>query len=215
MSSGMVWARADRPLRVMFEVSTTESFANSTKFPALNALPDSDLAVKRLIDGLPADQDIFYRLQLADLSDINTTSEPMTGRFRTAPSSRRDIRFAWSGDTAGQGWGIDETGMKTYSTMARHTPDFFIHSGDTIYADGAMNDEVELKDGSKWKNTVLIDEKRKVAETLNEFRGQWKYNLMDSHVRELNAICPTFFQWDDHEVVNNWSDSKDLTGDDK
>ena len=215
MSSGMVWARADRPSRVMFEVSTTESFANSTKFPALNALPDSDLAVKRLIDGLPADQDIFYRLQLADLSDINTTSEPMTGRFRTAPSSRRDIRFAWSGDTAGQGWGIDETGMKTYSTMAKHTPDFFIHSGDTIYADGAMNDEVELKDGSKWKNTVLIDEKRKVAETLNEFRGQWKYNLMDNHVRELNAICPTFFQWDDHEVVNNWSDSKDLSGDDR
>ena len=78
-----------------------------------------------------------------------------------------------------------------------------------------MNDEVELKDGSKWKNTVLIDEKRKVAETLNEFRGQWKYNLMDNHVRELNAICPTFFQWDDHEVVNNWSDSKDLTGDDR
>jgi len=215
MSSGMVWTRADRPSRVMFEVSTTESFADSTKFPALNALPDSDFAVKRLIDGLSADQDIFYRLQLADLSDINTTSEPMTGRFRTAPSSRRNIRFAWSGDTAGQGWGIDETGMKTYSTMAKHTPDFFIHSGDTIYADGPMLDEVELKDGSKWKNAVLIDEKRKVAETLNEFRGQWKYNLMDSHVRELNAVCPTFFQWDDHEVVNNWSDSKDLTGDDR
>ncbi|MCO5135611.1 MAG: alkaline phosphatase D family protein [Phyllobacteriaceae bacterium] len=215
MSSGMVWTRADRPSRVMFEVSTTESFADSTKFPALNALPDSDFAVKRLIDGLSADQDIFYRLQLADLSDINTTSEPMTGRFRTAPSSRRNIRFAWSGDTAGQGWGIDETGMKTYSTMAKHTPDFFIHSGDTIYADGPMMDEVELKDGSKWKNAVLIDEKRKVAETLNEFRGQWKYNLMDEHVRELNAVCPTFFQWDDHEVVNNWSDSKDLTGDDR
>ena len=215
MSSGMVWTRADRPSRVMFEVSTTESFADSTKFPALNALPDSDFAVKRLIDGLSADQDIFYRLQLADLSDINTTSEPMTGRFRTAPSSRRNIRFAWSGDTAGQGWGIDETGMKTYSTMAKHTPDFFIHSGDTIYADGPMMDEVELKDGSKWKNAVLIDEKRKVAETLNEFRGQWKYNLMDSHVRELNAVCPTFFQWDDHEVVNNWSDSKNLMGDDR
>ena len=26
---------------------------------------------------------------------------------------------------------------------------------------------------------------------------------------------PTFFQWDDHEVVNNWSDSKDLTDDDR
>ncbi|MCC2111988.1 MAG: alkaline phosphatase D family protein, partial [Hyphomicrobiales bacterium] len=88
-------------------------------------------------------------------------------------------------------------------------------SGDTIYADGPMKDEVELKDGSKWANKVLIDEKRKVAETLDEFRGQWKYNMMDEHVRAMNAVCPTFFQWDDHEVVNNWSDAKDLSGDDR
>lgn len=215
MSSGMIWTRVDRPSRIMMEYSTTESFSNVVKFPAMNALPDTDLAVKRLVDGLPSDQDIFYRFVAADLQDINNTSEPITGRFRTGPASRRNIRFAWSGDTAGQGWGIDETGMKTYATMARHQPDFFLHSGDTVYADGAMTDEVDLKDGAKWVNKVLIDEKRKVAETLDEFRGQWKYNMMDEHVRALNAICPTFFQWDDHEVLNNWSDSKDLSGDDR
>ena len=71
------------------------------------------------------------------------------------------------------------------------------------------------KDGSKWKNRIVIDEKRKVAETLDEYRGQWKYNMLDDHVRALNAICPTFFQWDDHEVLNNWSSSKDLTADDR
>ncbi len=27
-TSGMIWTRADRPTRVMFDVSTTESFAN-------------------------------------------------------------------------------------------------------------------------------------------------------------------------------------------
>ena len=78
-----------------------------------------------------------------------------------------------------------------------------------------MKDEVE-KDGKLiWKNTTLIEEKRKVAETLDEFRGQWKYNMMDEHVQAMNALCPTFFQWDDHEVVNNWSDAKDLSGDDR
>jgi len=214
-NSGMIWTRVDRPSRINMEISTVESFENAIKLPPMNALPDTDFAAKRLIENLPSDQDIFYRFSAADLSDINTVSEPITGRFRTAPASRRNIRFAWSGDTAGQGWGIDETGMKTYATMSKHEPDFFLHSGDTIYADGAMQDEVELKDGSKWINTVLIDEKRKVAETLDEYRGQWKYNLMDEHVRALNAICPTFFQWDDHEVVNNWSDSKDLSGDDR
>lgn len=214
-TSGMIWARADKPSRVMFEVATTSNFSDARKLPPMHALPGSDFSVKRLLTDLPSDQDIFYRMQLADLSDINVTSEPITGTFKTAPSARRDIRFAWSGDTAGQGWGIDDEGMITYATMARHEPDFFIHSGDTVYADGPMQDEVELKDGSKWKNTVLIDEKRKVAETLDEFRAQWKYNMMDRHVQAMNAVCPTYFQWDDHEVVNNWSDSKDMMADDR
>ncbi len=214
-ASGMIWTRTDRPARVMVEISTTESFADARRLAPLNALRESDYAVKRLIEGLPSDQDIFYRFTAADLSDVNAVSEPVVGRFRTAPTSRRSVRFAWSGDTAGQGWGIDEDGMRTYATMAQHQPDFFIHSGDTIYADGPMKDEVE-KDGQViWKNAVLIPEKRKVAETLDEFRGQWKYNLMDEHVRAMNASVPTFFQWDDHEVVNNWSDSKDLMSDDR
>jgi len=213
--SGMIWTRTDRPARVMFEYATRESFTNAVQLPAIDALPSSDFAVKRLLSELPADQDIFYRMTAVDLSDTNAVSEPVIGRFKTAPMARRNVRFAWSGDTAGQGWGIDDEGMATYATMARHTPDFFIHSGDTIYADGPMKDEVE-KDGTViWKNTTLIDEKRKVAETLDEFRGQWKYNMMDEHVQAMNAICPSFFQWDDHEVVNNWSDSKDLSGDDR
>jgi alkaline phosphatase D len=213
--SGMIWTRTDRPARVMMEVSTTESFANARQLAPMTAMPESDFAVKRLIDGLPSDQDIFYRFVAADLNDMQATSEPIVGQFRTAPTARRDVRFAWSGDTAGQGWGIDDEGMRTYATMAQHRPDFFIHSGDTIYADGPMQDEVE-KDGKLiWKNSTLIEEKRKVAETLDEFRGQWKYNMMDEHVRAMNAICPTFFQWDDHEVVNNWSDAKDLISDDR
>ena len=215
MMSGMIWTRTDRPAKVTMEVATTESFSDARRLAPLDALPESDFAVKRLVDGLPAGQDVFYRFTAADLSDINAVSEPITGRFRTAPGSRRSIRFAWSGDTAGQGWGIDDTGMKTYAAMAGHEPDFFLHSGDTIYADGPMEDEVE-KDGQViWKNAVLIPEKRKVAETLDEYRGQWKYNMMDEHVVAMNAAVPTFFQWDDHEVVNNWSASKDLTADDR
>ena len=215
MTSGMIWTRTDRPAQVRMEIATTESFADARQLAPLTATPETDFAVKRLVEGLPSDQDIFYRFVAADLNDLKATSEPIIGQFRTAPASRRDVRFAWSGDTAGQGWGIDETGMKTYATMAQHRPDFFIHSGDTIYADGPMQDEVTRDGAVIWKNTVLIDEKRKVAETLDEYRGQWKYNMMDEHLRAMNAVCPTFFQWDDHEVVNNWSASKDPMGDDR
>jgi len=211
--SGMIWTRADRPARVHFEIATRESFADARRLAPLDALPESDLAVKRLVEGLPPGQDCFYRLTLEDLSEPNLLSEPLVGRFRTAPVKRRDIRFAWSGDTAGQGWGIDDTGMLTYASMAQHEPDFFIHSGDTIYADGPMNDEAPLEGGGVWRNRIVTDEKRKVAETLDEFRGQWKYNLLDTHLRSFNASIPTFFQWDDHEVTNNWSPSKSLAGD--
>lgn len=213
-AGGMVWTRVDRPSRVLLEVSTTESFADARRVAVLNALPESDLAVKCAIDGIAADQEVFYRFTPADLSDINAVGQPITGRFRTAPTEKRNIRFGWSGDTGGQGWGIGDEGMKTYATMGQHELDFFIHSGDTIYADGPIKAEQDHANGV-WKNTVLIPEVEKVAETLDEFRGRYKYNQMDRHVQEFCASVPFYYQWDDHEVTNNWSPGKDLTADDR
>ena len=212
-SSGMIWARADRPVEIAVEYSTTESFTNPMRGPVLKAGRQTDCAAKHLLTELLPDQDIFYRLTATDPYSSHLVSESIIGRFRTAPLRRRSVRFAWSGDTAGQGWGIDDVGMKTYSTMLLHEPDFLIHSGDTIYADGPIPDEIRLRDGTVWKNRIVTDEKRQVARTLDEYRGQWKYNMLDRHVLNFNAQVPTFFQWDDHEVLNNWSASTDLRDD--
>jgi alkaline phosphatase D len=170
---GVVWARADRPSQMMVEVATTESFANARALPPVAALPESDFTAKLLLENLPAGQDIFYRVRFRDLSHTGVSSEPVVGRFRTAPSDRRDVSFVWGGDVAGQGWGInpDDGGMVTFATMRKHRPDFLLHSGDTIYADGIIPGEVKLADGKIWKN-VTIPEKAKVAETLDEFRGR-------------------------------------------
>ncbi len=215
-NAGVIWARADRASRALVEVSTTASFANAVRLAPINALEPRDFTVKRLLTGLPSDQDIFYRITFEDLTSDRATSAPVVGHFRTAPASRRAVRFAWSGDTAGQGWGIDEAhgGMLTYATMAKHNPDFFIHSGDTVYCDGPIAAAKKMPDGGTW-NSVVGEGVEKVAESLDEFRGRWKYNMLDAHVRALNAQVPTFFQWDDHEVVDNWSDAKDLSGDDR
>jgi len=138
VDSGVVWARADRPSRMQVEIATTDSFKDIRQGVFVDALPESDFTAKTLIEGLPAGQDIFYRIRFQDLSSPTVTSEPVVGRFRSAPADRRSISFVWSGDTAGQGWGIDEArgGMRTYATMLRNRPDFFIHSGDNVYADG-------------------------------------------------------------------------------
>ncbi|HTN95686.1 MAG TPA: alkaline phosphatase D family protein, partial [Nordella sp.] len=215
-TSGMIWARSDRPARLHVQVATTESFKDAVRVASLDARPARDLTVKHLLVGLPPDQTIFYRLRFANLSYTGTKSQPLIGRFRTAPVSRRNVRFVWSGDTAGQGWGIntEDGGMRTYATMGRHDPDFFIHSGDAIYADGPIKSEVQLAGGGVWKNLVT-EGVGKVAETLDEFRGRWKYNMLDENLRAFNAQVPTYFQWDDHDVIDNWSPGKDLKADDR
>jgi alkaline phosphatase D len=210
--SGMVWARADRPSRMSIEIATTDSFKQVRHAAFVDALPESDFTAKALIERLPAGQDIFYRLRFQDLSSPDVVGEPVVGRFRTAPADRRSVAFAWSGDTAGQGWGIDESrgGMRTYATMLRNRPDFFIHCGDNIYADGPITAEVKLPNGEVWKN-IVTEDKSKPAETLAEFRGNYKYNLLDRNVRAFNAEVPVLTQWDDHEVTNNWWPGEPLT----
>jgi alkaline phosphatase D len=211
MDGGVVWSRADRPSQMLVEVATTESFANARKLPPIAALPESDFTAKLLLEKLPSGQEIFYRVRFRDLAHVGIESEPVIGRFRTAPADRRDVSFVWGGDVAGQGWGInpDDGGMFTFATMRKHRPDFLLHSGDTVYADGPIKNEVTLADGKVWKN-VTIPEKAKVAETLEEFRAAHKYNFMDEHLRAFSAEVPIFVQWDDHEVTNNWSSSKEL-----
>lgn len=203
--SAVVWGRADRPARMQVEVGTTPDFRHSRTIDGPVVTEATDLTGKLHLRGLPAGEDVFYRVSFADLHDRSLASEPVTGHLRTAPIHRRDISFVWSGDTAGQGWGIDESrgGMRIYETMRQLSPDLFVHSGDTIYADGPLRESVPLRDGTVWHNLV-IPEKAKVAETLAEFRGNFRYNLLDANVRRFNAEVPVIAQWDDHETLNNW-----------
>jgi len=218
--AAIVWTRSDRPARMWLEWSTTASFANPTRVRGPHLLDDTDYTGRIDLRQLPSGQNIFYRVVLQDLHNERVLSEPLNGHLRLPPGAgkaqARDVRFVWSGDTAGQGWGINEAwgGMKIYEKIRQVRPDFFLHCGDTIYADGPITSQVKLPDGSMWHN-VVTEEVSKVAETLNEFRGRYRYNLMDANVRRMAAEVPQIWQWDDHEVANNWSDSKDLSGDNR
>ncbi|MEU9661365.1 alkaline phosphatase D family protein [Streptomyces chartreusis] len=204
--SGLVWVRSDRPARMIVETSATESFRKSRRWhgPLLGA--DTDFTGTTRLRGLPSGEQIHYRVLLADPDDPRRTGEPVTGTFRTASARRRDgIKFLWSGDLAGQGWGINPEfgGYTIYNAMGALDPDFFLCSGDNIYADGPITSSVALPDGSTWRN-ITTQEKSKVAETLAEFRGNFRYNLLDENLKRFNAQVPSIVQWDDHEVTNNW-----------
>ena len=212
----VIWSRADRAARMFVEYATTERFDNPRRVPGPAALETSDYTARLVLTDLPAGQRIFYRVLFQDLNDIRTWSDPVPGSFSTpaAATRARDLTIAWSADTNGQGWGInpDWGGMRLYETMRAAQPDVFIHCGDTIYADQPLAPEVKLDDGTVWKN-VITEAKTKVAETLQEFRGNYQYNLLDEHMRRFNADVSQVVIWDDHEVRDNWYWERDLTRD--
>src|SRR5262249_48554955 len=159
-------------------------------------LETSDFTGRVELPDLPSGQTILFQVQFEDLTNARTLSEPAPGRLRTPPLVNRDIRFFWSGDQGGQGFGInpDWGGMKIFDTTRRMEPDFFIHSGDTIYADGVFQREVQTEVGP-WRN-IVTEAKSKAAETLDEFRGNYRYNLLDEHFRNFTSSVAQIWQWD-------------------
>jgi alkaline phosphatase D len=221
----VVWSRSDRPARMLVEWSYEEQFRQTQRIVGPDALETTDFTARQDLSELEPGRNVFVRVTFQGLDSDRAISEPVSGRFVVPPApltadarargrSRADIRFLWSGDVAGQGFGINPGfgGMKIFEAMRQRSPLFFIHSGDTIYADGPIPSSINVEDGKVWTN-IVTPEVAKVAETLDEFRGRYRYNLLDENVRRFNAEVPQIWQWDDHDVVNNWSAAKDLSGD--
>jgi alkaline phosphatase D len=214
----VVWSRSDRPARMIVDYATTDRFVDVRRIHGPSALEATDYTARTVLRALPRGQRIFYRVLFQDLADIRRFSRPGAGTFTTAPAkaAERDITIVWSGDTVGQGWGINPAwgGLRLYQTMQNAEPDIFINSGDTIYADQPLQAEVKLDDGTIWKN-VVTEAKSKVAQSVADFRGAYQYNLTDEHMRRFNSSASQIVQWDDHEVRDNWYPTRDLSKDER
>jgi len=199
--SGLVWTRADRPSRMVVEIASDPAFRDARTLTGPDLTPDTDFTGRLRVPAAPGPV-THYRVR-AD--DGRAPSEALVGSFRRAPADGRDVRFVWTGDVVGQGWGIDTTrgGMTIFDAMRARDPDFFLHSGDSVYADGPLEETVVLPDGSTWRNTMTAA-KAAVAQDVDGFRGQWAYNLLDVPYRTFAAAVPVVASWDDHEVTNNW-----------
>ncbi|NRR30715.1 alkaline phosphatase D family protein [Oxalobacteraceae bacterium] len=215
-NQAIVWSRSDRNAQMIVEYDSSDKFTNPSRIVGPYASDATDFTTRVDLSGLPAGQLLNVRVRYVDPSDGRIESEVLSGQFRTAPgsASTKPVRFHWSGDNAGQGWGINTEfgGVKIYEAMRKRDPDFFIHSGDTIYADGPIKAETVAENGKIWKS-IVTEEVSKVAETLKEFRGRHSYNTLDLNFRKFAAQVPQIWQWDDHEVVNNYSGAKDLSAD--
>ncbi len=140
--------------------------------------------------GLPKGATVYYRFGGS------------TGHFRTP---KEQVRFAWGADVVGQGWGIDPSrgGMRAFKTLKEADPDFFVHVGDSIYADDPVPPRLQLDDGTWWVN-LTSPGKSKPAQTLPDFLANYDYNWLDPHYREFFRTVPVVMIWSDHEVANNF-----------
>lgn len=198
----LIWARCDEPARMIVEWDPRPGFPAPRRVVGPVVRPDRGLAGTVGITGLPDGQTISYRVRF-EREAARGASAWQVGTFRTPRAER--FRFVWTGDTCGQGFGRNPEwgGMKGYAAMRTAQPAFFLHSGDMIYADNPILPEVTLADGRVWRN-VSDEHVARVAETLDDFRGRYRYSLEDEHVRALAAEVPIVAQWDDHEIHNNW-----------
>src|SRR5215475_753487 len=103
----IVWSKTDRPARLLVEYATNDAFRNARRITGPAALAETDFTARVDLSGLPAGQDIFYRVTFQDLADTRVLSAPAAGRFPTPAPPRRPHKGDGAAGEAGQGWGIN------------------------------------------------------------------------------------------------------------
>lgn len=216
-NSAVLWARSSSTSRLRAALRAVDEsgqvlrgrFQHGVTLRSGWVCGQTDHTAKIVADRLPSGT--RFEVTCAFEDELGRLGESAVAHFTTAPGTRFEKKttaaqsFVWTADTAGQGYGINPEigGMRGYAAMHATNPDFFLHSGDTIYADNPIPETVEVKGEPTWRN-ITTEKTSKVAETLNEFRGRHRYNMMDVNLREMYADVPAIAQWDDHETTNNW-----------
>ena len=204
--TAVVWSRSDRPSEMIVKWSLDPDFNVSQTLPAVPALPETDFTGRVLLTQLPSGRRIFYIVYFESLLHTGVRSLPLFGEFSTPPQSKlAPVRIAWSGDSFGQGYGINPQigGVQLYNRMREAAPDLFIHCGDRIYADQPLKSMKGGGKGRRWFN-LTTPEVMKVAQNLDDFRGYYRYGLLDEPTRRFAQVTSQLFLWDDHEVKNDW-----------
>ncbi len=229
----IVWARCNRgkQAHLLFDLATADVFADPharVRTQGVMARAVSDYTGKLAFQGLEPRTTYYYRARCIDDSGGGKAGadESPVATFTTAPAGNDGgaVRFVWLADLAGQGWGqrpslkitdrdgsIITGGYVAFDVIRKLRPDFALFQGDMIYADNPAPREKPIAPevgGGKWVNDPAKDF---VAISLDDFRANWKYNLLDEKLRGFLLHTPVYVQWDDHEVLNDWYPGETLS----
>lgn len=170
--SALVWLRAEPGSRAALHYGKDPSFAEFSSTELVTVDPQADSTAIIPLDELEPATRYYYRALVAG------KKPGPVANFITAPrpDDNAKVSFCFSGDT--------RDSYKPFMVMnAVHLqrPDFFMHLGDTIYAD--ING---------------------TARQLPEFWAKYRRNREDLSTEGCFCETSVYATWDDHEVVNDF-----------
>ena len=176
--SALVWLRAERDSRAAIQYGKDPGFDHFISTELVSVDYDADATAIIPLDDLEPGTRYYYR------GLVSGKKAGPIASFVTAPrpDENAKVSFCFSGDTRD-----NYQPFTIMGAVQAQRPDFFMHLGDTIYAD--INGR---------------------ARHLSEFWAKYRRNRTDPWGQ--NCFCTTgvYAIWDDHEVVNDYGPGNPL-----
>jgi alkaline phosphatase D len=171
--SVLIWVRSGGAARVRVEYASGASSNDPVSGLPVALSRETDFTATLPLTGLAPGRTWSYRIVDAD------SGRPLSesGRFKTAPIDAAPFTFAFSAD-------MQESyqPFQLFDVIDGKQPDFFLHLGDTIYADVP---------------------RREFRPSVSFYRIKHAGNRKDRHLQNFLGRHVTYAIWDDHETDNN------------
>lgn len=168
----IIWLRAEPDSEVVLHYSNDRTFSRFSSAGPFRVDKEADHTVKIELQKLNPGTTYFYYAAVAGKKPGYLAS------FLTAPapSDAARVSFCFSGDTR-----ESYQPFTIMNAVRAQRPDFFLHLGDTIYADFGGQ-----------------------ARRLSDFWAKYRANRNDPATQFCFFETSTYVVWDDHEVVDNF-----------
>jgi alkaline phosphatase D len=174
--SALIWVRGNGTARVRVDFGSDAPSAQLAAGPALVLAKETDYSATIPLTQLASGKTWVYRIVDA------VSGKPLfeSGRFKTAPIEPAPFTFAFSAD-------MEESyqPFKLFDVIASKQPDFFLHLGDTVYADRPKQ--------------------KRFSPSVSHYRNKHAANRKDRHLQTFLAGHVTYAIWDDHETEDNFN----------
>jgi alkaline phosphatase D len=168
----MVWLRAEPGSKVFLQYGKDPSLGELSSIGPFSVEKNADNTALIRLESLEPATAYYYRAAVAD-------KQPgYVARFITAPKPEdpATVSFCFSGDTR-----ESYQPFTVMDAIRAQRPNFFVHLGDTIYAD---------RGGSAYR--------------LSDFWAKYRANRADAWSQFCLAETSAYVVWDDHEVEDDY-----------